>query len=90
MRGVLISWDTFVISSVFNRSLFKLDGSRLWRVVQNLYNNAAKYALKDTRVYVELKVEEGWAEFSMKDIIWSSSLMVPPTAQRLLWQFVST
>ncbi len=44
------------------------DGSRLWRVVQNLYNNAAKYALKDTRVYVELKVEEGWAEFSMKDI----------------------
>lgn len=44
------------------------DGSRLWRVVQNLYNNAAKYALKDTRVYVELKVEEGWAKFSMKDI----------------------
>ena len=35
------------------------DGSRVWRVVQNLYNNVAKYAMKDTRVFVELKVENG-------------------------------
>ena len=44
------------------------DGSRVWRVVQNLYNNVAKYAMKDTRVFVELKVNEGYAEFSIKDI----------------------
>lgn len=44
------------------------DGSRLWRTLQNLYNNAAKYAMPDTRVYVELKVEEECAVFSMKDI----------------------
>lgn len=44
------------------------DGSRLWRVVQNLYNNVAKYALKNTRVFVELKESDGRAEFSIKDI----------------------
>lgn len=44
------------------------DGSRVWRVVQNLYNNVAKYAMKDTRVFVELKVNNGLAEFSIKDI----------------------
>ncbi|MBO5373497.1 MAG: HAMP domain-containing histidine kinase [Lachnospiraceae bacterium] len=44
------------------------DGSRIWRVIQNLYNNVAKYALKDTRVYVELKENAGMAEFSIKDI----------------------
>ena len=44
------------------------DGNRLWRVIQNLYNNVAKYALHDTRVYVELKVENKMAEFSIKDV----------------------
>lgn len=44
------------------------DGGRIWRIVQNLYNNVAKYALKDTRVYVELKVTDGNACFSIKDI----------------------
>lgn len=44
------------------------DGNRIWRIVQNLYNNVAKYALKDTRVYVELKVTEEEACFSIKDI----------------------
>lgn len=44
------------------------DGSRLWRVVQNLYNNVAKYAMKNTRVFVELKEIDGNAEFTIKDI----------------------
>ncbi len=44
------------------------DGSRVWRVVQNLYNNVAKYAMQNTRVFVELKVNDGYAEFSIKDI----------------------
>lgn len=44
------------------------DGNRIWRVIQNLYNNVAKYALHDTRVYVELKVENKMAEFSIKDV----------------------
>lgn len=31
------------------------DGRRMWRVVENLYNNVAKYAMENTRVYVEVK-----------------------------------
>ena len=31
------------------------DGRRMWRVIENLYNNVAKYAMPGTRVYVEVK-----------------------------------
>ena len=31
------------------------DGRRMWRVVENLYNNIAKYAMPNTRVYVEAR-----------------------------------
>lgn len=31
------------------------DGRRMWRVVENLYNNVAKYAMPHTRVYVEVR-----------------------------------
>ena len=61
------------------------DGNRIWRVIQNLYNNAAKYALKDTRIYVELKKTEGTAEFSIKDI---SAHEIHKTAQDLSERFV--
>lgn len=61
------------------------DGSRVWRVVQNLYNNVAKYALKDTRVFVELKVSDGHAEFSIKDI---SAQGIRKAAQDLSERFV--
>lgn len=44
------------------------DGKRLWRVIDNLYNNVAKYALPDTRVYASLVEEEEYASFSIKNI----------------------
>ena len=61
------------------------DGNRIWRVIQNLYNNAAKYALKDTRIYVELKKTDSMAEFSIKDI---SAHEIQKTAQDLSERFV--
>lgn len=61
------------------------DGSRLWRVVQNLYNNVAKYALKNTRVFVELRAADGQAEFSIKDV---SAQGIHKTAQDLSERFV--
>lgn len=67
------------------RVMILADGSRLWRVVQNLYNNVAKYALKDTRVYVELKVLEGMAIFTIKDI---SAQKIDKTAGDLGQRFV--
>jgi len=61
------------------------DGNRIWRVVQNLYSNVAKYAMKDTRVYVELKVNEDTAKFSIKDI---SAQEIHKSAQDLSERFV--
>lgn len=61
------------------------DGNRLWRVIQNLYNNVAKYALKDTRVYVEVREEGEDAVFSVKDI---SAQQLHKTAEDLSERFV--
>lgn len=48
------------------------DSRRIWRVVDNLFSNAWKYALEGTRVYMEVKEmrQEGqrFAVFSMKNI----------------------
>lgn len=44
------------------------DGRKLWRIIENLYRNVEKYALSGTRVYVELKENEGRACMSMKNI----------------------
>ena len=44
------------------------DGMRIWRVIENLYNNVAKYAMPNTRVYAGITVIEDMAEFSIKNI----------------------
>ena len=44
------------------------DGRQLWRVIGNLYNNTAKYAMPDTRVYAEVAKDGYEATFTMKNI----------------------
>lgn len=44
------------------------DGRRVWRVFGNLYQNTAKYAMPNTRVYVTLEKEGNQAVFTMKNI----------------------
>ena len=44
------------------------DGRRIWRVIDNLYNNAAKYAMENTRVYVDMEVTGSRVAFSIKNI----------------------
>lgn len=44
------------------------DGRQLYRVIENLYNNVAKYALERTRVYVEVAVKEERVIFSIKNV----------------------
>lgn len=44
------------------------DGRRMWRVVENLYNNVAKYAMANTRVYVEVKKIGCRIIFELKNI----------------------
>ncbi len=45
-----------------------VDGQKWWRVVDNLLNNARKYSLTGTRVYVMLKESNGVAEFTVKNV----------------------
>lgn len=48
--------------------IIRADGRRLWRVLANIYNNAAKYAMKGTRVYADLYTIGDEAVFSLKNI----------------------
>ena len=48
--------------------IIRVDGRRMGRVLENIYNNAAKYAMEGTRVYADLKVVDGKAVFSLKNI----------------------
>ena len=48
--------------------IIRADGRRMWRIFENIYNNAAKYAMEGTRIYAELAVEEQNARFSLKNI----------------------
>lgn len=43
------------------------DGQRMYRVFQNLFQNALKYSLDGSRVYVSLKAEGGLAVASVKN-----------------------
>ena len=44
------------------------DGRRLWRVLENLYNNTCKYAMDNSRVYVDILREGRDIVFTMKNI----------------------
>lgn len=48
--------------------LIEADGRRLWRVLENLYNNAFKYALEGSRIYVDVTVENSMAVFTIKNM----------------------
>jgi len=59
---------TIVTKLPHDRVYIRADGRQLYRAIENLYTNAAKYALEKTRVYVELGVEKDKAVFTMKNI----------------------
>lgn len=44
------------------------DSRRMWRVMENLFNNICKYAMEGTRVYVDLEKAEGKIVLSLKNI----------------------
>ncbi|HIT90332.1 MAG TPA: HAMP domain-containing histidine kinase [Candidatus Merdenecus merdavium] len=44
------------------------DGRRMWRIIENIYNNVAKYAMENTRVYMDEDVVNGYMYFSIKNI----------------------
>ena len=61
------------------------DGRHLWRVIDNLLSNCAKYAMEGTRIYVELSRGKGQVTLSVKNVS-REALNVP--AERLMERFV--
>lgn len=58
-----------IISNLPKKSVVILaDGRRIWRVLENLYNNVAKYAMENTRVYVDMYADGNQVLFSIKNI----------------------
>lgn len=49
-------------------AVIHVDGRRMWRVLENIFNNAAKYAMPGTRVYADLKAEEKKISFTLKNV----------------------
>lgn len=49
-------------------AVIHVDGRRMWRVLENIFGNAAKYAMPGTRVYVDLGVDEESVSFSLKNV----------------------
>lgn len=46
----------------------KSDGQKLYRVLQNIFDNALKYSLAGTRVYVTLEAKQGKAVLRVKNV----------------------
>ena len=44
------------------------DGRRMWRVLANVFNNAAKYAMEGSRVYVDLVQTGEEVQFTIKNV----------------------
>ena len=61
------------------------DGRHLWRIIDNLFSNCAKYAMEGTRIYLELFRREGGIFLSVKNIS-RRALNVPP--DQLMERFV--
>ena len=61
------------------------DGRLLWRGIDNLFNNVVKYALPETRVYVDVRTEGAAAVISMKNI---SRAALNVSAEELMERFV--
>lgn len=59
-----------IVTKITNESFPILaDGRQLYRVLENLYTNASKYALEGTKVYVELSKKGDEVVFSMRNMI---------------------
>ena len=48
--------------------MIRVDSRRIWRVIENIYNNAAKYAMEGTRIYADLRMSDRYVQFSLKNV----------------------
>ena len=57
-----------VLSDCHDHTAIYADSRRMWRVVENLFNNVCKYAMPGTRVYIDVHNVNGKVEASVKNI----------------------
>mgnify|MGYP001496266304 CR=1 FL=1 len=76
---------TVVCTEPEGESYVYADGRHLWRVIDNLLGNCAKYALEGTRIYVELIRGKGSVTLAVKNVS-REALNIP--AERLMERFV--
>ena len=61
-----------------------LDGGKMYRVLENIFSNISKYAMENTRVYVDLKIEEDKKVLEIKNI---SKYSLNISAEQLMERF---
>ena len=67
-------------------AVIHVDGRRMWRVLENIYNNAAKYAMPGTRIYADLRIDQEEVVFSLKNIS-EYPLTFPEVRKEADWDF---
>ena len=81
--------ETVHLTPVFRHPEFPVmmqaDGRLVWRVLSNILSNAVKYAMPDTRLYVDLMVLQGNAVLAIKNI---SREQLNVNADELMERFV--
>ncbi len=76
---------TFVMNPHEEEVLVEADGKHLWRVMENVFGNLAKYSMPDTRVYADISQEGDGVCLTLKNI---SKDPLNITADELMEQFV--
>ena len=59
---------TVVLNMPEEPAVIYVDGRRMWRVLENIFGNAAKYAMPGTRVYANLTLDADQVRFSLKNV----------------------
>lgn len=81
--------DLTIVTKLPKSTVFIMaDGRQLYRVIENLYNNVAKYAMEKTRVYVEVTCKGEDAMFSIKNVSEKSLALENGAAGDLTERFV--
>lgn len=59
----------FIVREIYSEESVDIysDGKKLYRVIQNLVDNALKYSLEGSRIYVEVNKDSDWGIFCIKN-----------------------
>ncbi len=75
-----------VITSIPEEDIYiEADSRYMYRVIENAFSNISKYALENSRVYIDIILEEGKVKVSIKNI---SSAKLNISTEELMQRFV--